>query len=145
MTQLSTNQIASVTSKDIHKLKQLVSKGEKQQQLQVEKLEDNFKEAISRYYALQKDLATKQKSNLLVSVSIENDYTPEEDTQEQRQAQLAREMAFEQDLLVERETRVRQIEADVLDINEIMRELGSLVSAQGETIGNLRHAHFLWQ
>lgn len=102
----------------------------------MEKLEENFKEAITRYYSLQKDLANKQKSNLLVSVSIENDYTPEEESDQQRQAQLAREMAFEQDMLVEREARIKQIEADVLDVNEIMRELGSLVHAQTETIGN---------
>ncbi|XP_044255887.1 syntaxin-12 [Tribolium madens] len=140
VTQLSTNQIASVTSKDIHKLKQLVSKSEKQQQLQVEKLEENFKEAITRYYSLQKDLANKQKSHLLVSVSIENDYLPEEDTELQRQAQLAREMAFEKDMLVEREARIKQIEADVLDVNEIMRELGSLVHAQGETIDTIENS-----
>ncbi|CAH1369868.1 hypothetical protein MTP99_011354 [Tenebrio molitor] len=140
VTQLSTNQIASVTSKNIHKLKQLVSKSEKQQQLQVEKLEENFKEAITRYYSLQKDLANKQKSNLLVSVSIENDYTPEEESDQQRQAQLAREMAFEQDMLVEREARIKQIEADVLDVNEIMRELGSLVHAQTETIDTIENS-----
>lgn len=51
---MSTNQIASVTSKDLHKLKLLVTKSEKQKQLQVEKLEENFKEAINRYYTLQK-------------------------------------------------------------------------------------------
>ena len=103
----------------------------------MEKLEENFKEAITRYYSLQKDLANKQKSNLLVSVSIENDYTPEEESEQQRQAQLARELAFEQDMLLEREARIKQIEADVLDVNEIMRELGSLVYAQTETIGRL--------
>jgi t-SNARE domain-containing protein 1 len=106
----------------------------------VEKLEENFKEAITRYYSLQKDLANKQKSNLLVSVSIENDYTPEEESDQQRQAQLAREMAFEQDMLVEREARIKQIEADVLDVNEIMRELGSLVHAQTETIDTIENS-----
>lgn len=54
MTQLSTNQIASVTSKDINKLKLIIPKGDKQRQLQVEKLEGNFKDAINRYYQLQK-------------------------------------------------------------------------------------------
>lgn len=44
-------------------------------------------------------------------------------------------MAFEQDMLIERESRVKQIESDILDINQIMRELGSLVHSQGETIG----------
>lgn len=54
VTQLSTNQIASATSKDITKLKQIIPKSDKQRQLQVEKLEGNFKEAINSYYQLQK-------------------------------------------------------------------------------------------
>lgn len=53
VTQLSTNDIAAVTSKEIRKLKSLMKKGNKQQQLQVEKLEENFKEAISRYSVVQ--------------------------------------------------------------------------------------------
>lgn len=60
MTQLSTNQIASVTSKDIHKLKTIVPRSDKQRQLQVEKLEGNFKDAINRYYRLQKVIDFEQ-------------------------------------------------------------------------------------
>lgn len=39
-------------------------------------------------------------------------------------------------MMVEREQRVRQIEADVLNINELMRELGSVAHDQGEFIGS---------
>lgn len=69
---------------------------------------------------------------------VEENDEEENDTDQQKQAQLAREMAFEQDMLLERETRVRQIESDILDINQIMRELGSLVHTQGEVIGKLQ-------
>lgn len=65
----------------------------------------------------------------------DNNEQEDPDSHIQKQAQLAREMAFEQDMLLERESRVIQIEADILDINQIMRELGSLVHIQGETIG----------
>ncbi|KAJ8929023.1 hypothetical protein NQ314_018334 [Rhamnusium bicolor] len=136
VTQLSTNQIASVTSKDINKLKLIVAKADKQKQLQVEKLEGNFKDAINRYYTLQKEVANKQKAHLLIPVSIESE-TAQDDDYNQEQAQLAREIAFEQDMMLEREARIRQIEADVLDVNQIMRDLGSLVHTQGETIGNI--------
>lgn len=144
---MSTNQIASVTSKDLHKLKQLLSKkSEKQQQLQVEKLEETFKDAVNKYYSLQKDLANKQKAHLLVSVSIENEYTPDnDDNEQQRQAQLVREAAFEQEMFLDREARIKQIEADVLDVNQIMRELGSLVHEQSETIGIFHLFQFKFQ
>lgn len=44
-------------------------------------------------------------------------------------------MEFESGLLEEREAYIRQIEVDVLDVNQIMRELGDIVHAQGATIG----------
>ncbi|CAG9854650.1 unnamed protein product [Phyllotreta striolata] len=142
VTQLSTNQIASVTSKDISRLKQLVAKGDKQRQLQVEKLEGNFKDTISRYHTLQKSVAEKQKSNLLLpSVSVdESEQNWNNDNEQQLQAQKTRELAFEQDLLVERETRIRQIESDILDVNQIMRDLGALVHTQGETIDTIENS-----
>lgn len=44
-------------------------------------------------------------------------------------------LQFEQGMLEEREKRVRQIEEDVLDVNQIMRELNTLINQQGEAIG----------
>lgn len=46
-------------------------------------------------------------------------------------------LQFEQSMLKEREKRVRQIEEDVLDVNQIMRELNTLINQQGENIGKL--------
>lgn len=37
----------------------------------------------------------------------------------------------------EREERMRAIEVDIIDINEIMRDLSAMVTAQGEVIGKL--------
>lgn len=62
------------------------------------------------------------------------------DVEQQRlyQLQLQRQHdEFEQGMLLEREQRVRQIEADVLNVNEIMRDLSVLMNEQGEHIGKL--------
>lgn len=62
------------------------------------------------------------------------------DAEQQRlyQLQLQRQHdEFEQGMLLEREQRVRQIEADVLNVNEIMRDLSVLMNEQGEHIGKL--------
>ncbi len=40
-------------------------------------------------------------------------------------------------LLQEREERIRQLESDILDVNEIFRDLGQLVHEQGETIDTI--------
>lgn len=53
----------------------------------------------------------------------------------QKQKLLRENLEFEQGMLVEREQRVQQIEADVLDVNEIMRDLATLINQQGEQIG----------
>lgn len=140
--QLSTNQIASVATKDLSKLKLLVTKSEKQRLLQVEKLEENFKEAVNRYYTLQKDVANKQKSHILPpSASYEpSSPDPESSEEQQKQVQMANELRFEQDMLLEREAKIKQVESDILDINQIMRELGSMVHAQGETIDTIENS-----
>lgn len=95
---------------------------------------EDFSETVEKYSSAQKLLADKMKSNLLTVATIEHEQVPR-DEETQRQMQMSRELAFEQDMLLEREIRVRQIEADVLDVNEIMRELGALVHQQGETLG----------
>lgn len=53
----------------------------------------------------------------------------------QQQKSLQQNLQFEQSMLKDREQRVRQIEDDVLDVNQIMRELGALINQQGENIG----------
>lgn len=54
----------------------------------------------------------------------------------QQQKTVQQNLEFEQNMLKEREQRVRQIEEDVLDVNQIMSELNTMVHAQGEAIGN---------
>lgn len=89
-------------------------------------------------------VAEKMKANLLTVAQIENE-DPSQEADVQQQAQLARELAFEQEMMLDRETRIREIEGDILDINQIMRELGSLVHQQGETIGSLFCCFFLFR
>lgn len=72
------------------------------------------------------------KANLLETAP---ETSAEYDTGLQQQVQLSRELSFEQDLLIDREARIRQIEEDVIDVNQIMRELSCLVHEQGEHIG----------
>lgn len=63
----------------------------------------------------------------------------EDNADELKQQQLQRELAFEQEMLLEQQARIRQIEADVIDVNQIMRELSSMVFQQGETIDTIEN------
>lgn len=61
----------------------------------------------------------------------------------QQQKQMQKNLQFEQSLLKEREQRVRQIEEDVLDVNQIMRELNTLINQQGEALGKCTSINFV--
>ncbi|XP_022912597.2 syntaxin-12 [Onthophagus taurus] len=138
VTQLSTNQIISATTTSLQKLSRVVKKGEKQQKLQCEKLTDNFKDAVANYSSLQKTCADKMKANLLMS-PVELEEMDKDDPQAQQQILLARELAFENDMLMDREVAIKKIEADVLDVNEIMRELSVLVYQDREVIDSIEN------
>lgn len=59
------------------------------------------------------------------------------------QRQTVRDLEFEQSMMRERELRVKQIEADVIDVNQIMRELGALVNQQSDPISEFNCLPFL--
>ncbi|XP_032682150.1 syntaxin-12 isoform X2 [Odontomachus brunneus] len=145
VTQLSTNQVVTQTSKDIARLTVLMRRGDKQQKLQIEKLTTDFKDALQRYSYMQKSIVEKMKRHILTISNIENtmDGDDADETQslllaqEQQHRSTQRTLEFQQGLLLEREERIKRIEGDILDVNQIMRELAALVHQQGDTIDTI--------
>ncbi|XP_014468419.1 PREDICTED: syntaxin-12 isoform X2 [Dinoponera quadriceps] len=145
VTQLSTNQVVTQTSKDIARLTVLMRHGDKQQKLQIEKLTTDFKDALQRYSYMQKSIVEKMKRHILTITNIENTIDGEDadetqsllQAQEQQRKTTQRTLEFQQGLLLEREDRIRRIEGDILDVNQIMRELAALVHQQGDTIDTI--------
>lgn len=155
--QTGTNQRISTTSKDLQRLTVVVRRGDKQQKLQVEKLTSDFTHVVQMYSKSQQVIAAKMKQILLVNASQQDDMhrdligfgdggsaasgASQQQQQEQhlRQQQVQRDLQFEQDMLLEREQRVRQIEADVLDVRQIMQELSSITNQQSEVIDTIEN------
>ncbi|KAM0725010.1 Syntaxin-12 [Formica fusca] len=144
VTQLSTNQVVTQTSKDIARLTVLMRRGDKQQKLQIEKLTTDFKDALQRYSDMQKSIAEKMKRHILAITNLENSMDGEDAEETQRLLQVQeqhrtthRTLEFQQGLLLEREDRIKRIEGDILDVNQIMRELAALVHQQGDTIDTI--------
>ncbi|XP_043488981.1 syntaxin-12 [Polistes fuscatus] len=144
-TQYITNQVVTQTSKDIARLTVLMRRGDKQQKLQIEKLTTDFKDALQRYSTMQMSIAEKMKSHILTTSNVEN--ISEGDDEGERQSLLQiqdderrttqRTLEFQQGLLLEREDRIKCIEGDILDVNQIMRELAALAYQQGDTINTV--------
>ncbi|KAG7196597.1 hypothetical protein KM043_013087 [Ampulex compressa] len=145
VTQLSTNQVVTQTSKDIARLTVLMRRGDKQQKLQIEKLTTDFQDALQRYTDMQKSIAEKMKRYILTMTSLES--PPDADDEIERQSLLQAQedehratqgaLEFQQGLLLEREDRIKRIEGNILDANQIMRDLATLVHQQGNTISTI--------
>lgn len=52
-----------------------------------------------------------------------------------KQRLLQQSLQFEHDMIVERHERIHQIEVDIIDINDMMRQMGEMIADQGEIIG----------
>lgn len=72
-----------------------------------------------------------------------DDQQPKPTLQEQRQAQILQaqlsphELAYQESLIQEREAEIREIETGIHELQEIFRDLGTLVNQQGGMIDNI--------
>jgi hypothetical protein len=79
------------------------------------------------------------KQILLINASQSDDIMGDDrtmagDENQQKQLLAKQQLQFEEEMMLEREQRVQQIEADVLDVNSIMKELSTMINEQGEVI-----------
>lgn len=161
--QQATNDLAGKTTVLLKEMSSLCggsSPTARQQRVQHERLKGEFREAISRYYSVQNKVVEKEK--LLVGTTRlpqrqdsrryrdeefgnEKSGLIEDDQRRQEQAQLDMQIDIDESLIRDREERIRQIEGDILDINEIFRDLATMVYEQGEIVdsieANVEHAH----
>uniref|UniRef100_A0A182JG91 t-SNARE coiled-coil homology domain-containing protein n=1 Tax=Anopheles atroparvus TaxID=41427 RepID=A0A182JG91_ANOAO len=149
--QSGTNQRIATTTKDLQRLTVVVRGGDKQQKLQVEKLTSDFKQVVQFYSKSQQSIAAKMKQVFLVNASQQDDLAQassavggeinvSSEQQLQRQKQIQQSLQFEQEMLIEREQRFREIEANVLDVNYIMKELSSITTQQSEVIDTIENS-----
>jgi len=138
-----------------------------QEKLHLDRLRKEFQDAVQQFSNTQKRVADKMKSAfvnknrekpkpaLKTSVWMDDDDLMMTDDQksemagliahdevnhEQRQTQLLLEQEqAEADLAIfqERQDAILQLERDVIDINDMFKELGAMVSEQGEVIGSI--------
>lgn len=159
-------QSASMKLKELSSL-QAGSRGRvaNQEKLHLERLKKEFQDAVQQFSQAQKKTADRMRSSFVkkkqepqpkpttkTSVWMDEDDLMMTDDQkaglvahdnvnhEQRQAQLQIEQEqAEADLAIfqEREEAIRNLERDILDINDIFKELGAMVSEQGEIIDSI--------
>nr|XP_021156934.1 t-SNARE domain-containing protein 1 isoform X4 [Columba livia] len=152
-TQQETNKTITTSTKAIKQLSEVVRGSSRQERLQLDRLMNQLSDAIQRYGAVQKKIAEKSKTLLPTgqrSTKQQSPRTPFSDVpdnekifnggdgtwQNQNQDQALLSEITEKDLEVirQREEAIQQIESDMLDVNQIIKDLASMVHEQGDTI-----------
>ncbi|XP_067947269.1 syntaxin-12-like [Watersipora subatra] len=146
--QQETNTIAADITRSLQTLNDICGQRDKQKRLQVDRLKNSFRSALEKYHEIQKKLTDKIKMETLKNQRAQS-FDQEPDAwsdeaalfeQNERRQQLMQQQAEAEDDLAfmrEREERVRQLESDVLDVNEIFKQLGTMVQEQGDLVDHI--------
>uniref|UniRef100_A0A8C8Y9G6 Syntaxin-7 n=1 Tax=Panthera leo TaxID=9689 RepID=A0A8C8Y9G6_PANLE len=157
-----TNQLAKETDKYIKEFGSLPTTPSEQRQRKIQKdrLVAQFTTSLTNFQKVQREAAEKEKefvarvrASSRVSGGFPEDTSKERnlvswESQAQPQVQVQDEEITEDDLRLihERESSIRQLEADIMDINEIFKDLGMMIHEQGDVIAQIQknpvHHHF---
>ncbi|XP_022240893.1 syntaxin-12-like isoform X2 [Limulus polyphemus] len=150
-----TNQLAKDTHQHLRKLISLDKSSSQHDQRQntflKEKLTNNFTEALKNFQAVQRLAAQKEKASVMrarLYSGLQGDPNADESpdigtalidlaspTHSQTALQIEDEVDLE--LLREREQSIKKLESDIVDVNQIFKDLASMVYEQGEIIDSI--------
>ena len=136
-----TGQLAKDTATQLKQLQELQPPGDQAAKMQRERLQDQFTKALDNFQNIQREAADKERQKLKAAQYDQDQVTlpgPGEGFgAQQSRTQM---MLEEEDRLKEledREKAMRQLESDIGDVNEIFKDLATLVHDQGEIIDSI--------
>ncbi|KAF7253343.1 Syntaxin-7 [Varanus komodoensis] len=145
-----TNQLAKETDKYIKEFGLLPSITEqRQRKIQKDRLVNEFTTSLTNFQRVQRQAAEKEREFVarVRASSRVSGGAPEDsfregtlvswDSQPQTQAQDEEITEDDLRLIEERESAIRQLESDILDINEIFKDLGMMIHEQGDVIDSI--------
>ncbi|XP_027199027.1 syntaxin-12-like [Dermatophagoides pteronyssinus] len=151
-----TNQVARDTNKSLKELANIPASGiaseQKQRRMQKERLTNDFSEALKNFQVIQRTAAQKEKesviraranshindsnkSALIDLQSPQSFQAPSQPPSQQQQLHIEEDVDIQ--LLQEREQAIRKIESDIVEVNQIFKDLATLVHDQGEIIDSI--------
>ncbi|XP_060570506.1 syntaxin-12-like isoform X2 [Ruditapes philippinarum] len=155
----STNAIAKDTNKDMQTLAHLPAPADTQQarqlKMQKERLTEQFSDILKNFQTIQRTAAEKERASISrARAASSSNYSgfgdePQDDQfSKQGYSQTAQVLQMENDvdleMIRERESAIKQLESDIMDVNQIFKDLGMLVHEQGEVLdsieANVEHA-----
>ncbi|XP_028406375.1 syntaxin-7-like isoform X2 [Dendronephthya gigantea] len=150
-TEKTTKSLAGETNSMLKQLAFLESDDpseQKQRKVQVGRLRDNFMSALNNFQSIQREAAERERacvSRARAASNMENqgNFGPSDskgisyDKDQSTNIQIQQEDEVAVELIEERERAIRQLESDIMDVNEIFRDLGTMIHEQGEIVDNI--------
>ncbi|XP_026571784.1 t-SNARE domain-containing protein 1 [Pseudonaja textilis] len=154
--QQETNKTITTCTSAIRQLSEGIRSSSRQERLQLDRLKNQLSDAIQRYGTIQKKIAEKSKALFPVGQRSKKQQSPKtpfsdladdekifgsgdiSQLEESQENALLSEIT-EEDLEVirQREEALQQIESDMLDVNQIIKDLASMVYEQGDAIDSI--------
>jgi len=159
--QQRTNQLAKDTNKYTKDLNQIPlasnSSEMKQQKMQRDRLIDEFMKVLGTFQQFQRQEKEKEKESVVQARASFSDstavsYDPFADSgtsdgygfsggltgqKQQSGLQISENSEYELEMVREREQAIRKLEADIVDVNQIFKDLGAMVHEQGDMIDSI--------
>jgi len=141
-----TGQLAKDTNEELKELNKFNLNDQRQLKLQREKLTSDFSAVLNSFQNIQRSAAQKEKESLKASTTTKTPFlegppqqhaTSQHQQRQQQTFQDLQEDEQEMEQLRLRELAIRQLESDILDVNQIFKELATMVHEQGEVIDSI--------
>uniref|UniRef100_A0A667IF55 Syntaxin N-terminal domain-containing protein n=1 Tax=Lynx canadensis TaxID=61383 RepID=A0A667IF55_LYNCA len=151
--QQGTNKTVEASAGALKQMAELLRGCSRQERLQLDRLRTQLSDAIQRYGAVQKKIAEKSRALLPAAQRGGTQQSPRAPFAElpddekifnggdgmwqgQERALLPEITEEDEEAIRLREEAILQIESDLLDVNQIIKDLASMVSEQGDAIGS---------
>ncbi|XP_075904448.1 syntaxin-7 isoform X2 [Nelusetta ayraudi] len=142
------NQLAKETDRLMKAFTALpVSPDQRQRKIQRERLLNDFSAALNSFQKVQREAASRERdfvARVRASSRVSGGQPDDNfghmpsflgDSQVQSQAEVITEEDLQQ--IQERESAIRQLESDIVDINDIFKDLGMMIHEQGDMIDSI--------
>lgn len=112
------------------------------QKYEQEKLSRDFELVLQEFQSIQQSFASKTKTDIRHLQEQQYDYQHEDSgannqQQQQQISMMEPDLAYNETLIAEREDEIRDIEHGIQELNEIFRDLGTMVTEQQSTLDNI--------
>ncbi|GFN87132.1 syntaxin-12-like [Plakobranchus ocellatus] len=148
-----TNQLAKETTQHLKTLAHLPQPSspsdQRQHKMQRELLTDQFSNVLKNFQTVQRTAAEKERASVqrarahsgLESSPFHDDPIMDNSMSGQGFSQTRQVLQMEQDvdleMIKEREDAIKKLESDIMDVNQIFKDLGMLVHEQGEVLDSI--------